>query len=213
MLTTHRLILLYCAISCIQHCKTASGQEVTKSAPITEPRHRQIAWQTNYDTAARQATTAQRPMIVQISAGWCTYCVKMSRETYHEESIVRHVNQCFIPIKIDADSHPEFLRLVDLKVLPTTLIISPDLTITQRLNGYQSAAELEKHLREYCRSHAVAPCDPRKPSIANGRDLPCAVCAGMRIPTTLDHSCLKCLETFGLVTWSPSAGLAFPLSR
>jgi thiol:disulfide interchange protein len=213
MLTTHRLALLFCAITCVHVCKTAFGQEVTKSAPVTEPRDKQIAWQTNYDTAARQATTAQKPMLVQITAGWCTYCVKMSRETYHEESIVRHVNQCFIPIKIDAESQPEFLRQVDLKVLPTTLIVSPDLTITQRLNGYQSALELEKHLREYCRSHAVAPCDPRKPTIADGSDLTCAVCAGIRIPTTLDHACLKCLGTFGLLTWSPSAGFAIPLNR
>jgi hypothetical protein len=137
----------------------------------------------------------------------------MSRETYVAESIIGHVNQCFVPIKIDADAHPEFLRQVNLKVLPTTLIISPDLTITQRLDGYQSPSDLEKVLRDYCRTHPAAACNPRNPAVTADVHVPCAVCAGSSAPGAHNHPCLKCFGTVGLVTWSPSAGIALPIVR
>tara|TARA_R110002095_G_scaffold181588_3_gene158879 strand:+ start:148 stop:960 length:813 start_codon:yes stop_codon:yes gene_type:complete len=126
----------------------------------------EIKWQTDLKRAAQQARAEDKAMLIQIGATWCGYCHKMERETYQDPKVIKHVNSCFIPIRVDADQHAELVEAIGVSGLPTTAIITPQLKIVKKISGYVPAQEMEGHLSKIClvNHEQGAPVRP-KPSI------------------------------------------------
>ncbi|WP_299467999.1 DUF255 domain-containing protein [uncultured Gimesia sp.] len=110
----------------------------------------EIKWQTDLKQAAQQARTEEKAMLIQIGASWCGFCHKMEKETYRDPKVIRHVNSCFIPIRVDADQHAELVEAIGISGLPTTAIITPQLKIVKKISGYVAAQEMEGHLNKIC---------------------------------------------------------------
>tara|TARA_R110002111_G_scaffold262613_1_gene339453 strand:- start:37286 stop:38098 length:813 start_codon:yes stop_codon:yes gene_type:complete len=119
----------------------------------------EIKWQTDLKRAAQQARTEEKAMLIQIGATWCGFCHKMEKETYQDPRVIRHVNSCFIPIRVDADQHAELVEAIGISGLPTTAIITPQLKIVKKISGYVAAQEMEGHLNKIClvKHEQVAP--------------------------------------------------------
>lgn len=118
-----------------------------------------LKWHNNLQEAARESQRLQKPMLIEISAVWCTYCKKMKR-TFADEQIVRQVNGCFIPVEIDADEHQRLVQAVGADALPTTVIISSDFKLLKKIVGYHTPAQLNRELGEICQAkHDVAVAD------------------------------------------------------
>ncbi len=109
-----------------------------------------IRWQTELKQAALQARTQEKAMLIQIGASWCGYCHKMDKETFQDQKVIKHVNSCFIPVRVDADKNPEFVEAIGVAGLPTTVIITPELKIVKKLSGYVAAREMQGHLKKIC---------------------------------------------------------------
>lgn len=114
-----------------------------------------VNWRTTYGKAAREAALTGKPMLMQITAPWCTYCVKMNVETFTDPQTAKHVNGCFIPFKIDADLHAELVEAIGIESLPTTVIIAPDFKILKRIKGYQNPVSYDRTLETICRDHML----------------------------------------------------------
>jgi uncharacterized protein YyaL (SSP411 family) len=113
----------------------------------------QIAWQTDFQRAAKQAQQQKKPLLVKVGTSWCHYCVKMKHETFQNAHIAEHVNACFVPVSVDADLSKELVRAMGVRGFPTTLIVSPDMKIIQRITGFQSARQFDSHLEQVCQKH------------------------------------------------------------
>ncbi len=106
----------------------------------------ELRWQTDVRVGLQQSRASGKPMLIQFTADWCHYCRKMKSTTYADSSVTSYVDSKFIPVMLDADQHAEIVKKLNLRGLPATVIVAPDLTILNKLNGYQSAEKLKRQL-------------------------------------------------------------------
>lgn len=131
------------------------------SAEAADPREpRKITWGTNLRKAAATSKTTKRPLLIKVTASWCGYCQKMKKTTYADDTVVKHVNACFIPVIVDADKHEELVQSLHVEALPTTVIISPDMKILKKIEGYKNAKELNTDLNKVCKHKQPAVRNP-----------------------------------------------------
>lgn len=70
----------------------------------------------------------------------------MKRDTYSDQGIVRSINSAFVPVALDADQNRRLIQQMGVRTLPAIVIITPDLKIVDRIEGYQSVRQLNASL-------------------------------------------------------------------
>ncbi len=94
-------------------------------------------------------------MLVQFTAEWCGYCHKMKATTYANPAVQRAVNQNFIPVMLDADTHSTMVEKLKLTGLPSTVLVGSDLRVWKKLNGFKDAQTLQAAISETLSSRQV----------------------------------------------------------
>ena len=116
-----------------------------------------VEWHRNLRDAAAQSEKSGKPILLQFTASWCGYCHKMLRETFTEKEIAAQINKCFVPVVLDADDNEAVVDAVGVEAFPTTVIISPELDVIGRIQGFYQAPQFAQKLAPYCRkSQTVA---------------------------------------------------------
>jgi thiol:disulfide interchange protein DsbD len=143
------LVLVLVGSSLLSHADAAGPaiQPATRgqAKPVS------IQWGNNLQKAAEQAKKTGKPILVQFTADWCTFCHKMLDETLSNEEIAQQVNECFIPVVLDADQNGPIVKALGVEAFPTTVVISADLKSANRIVGYFSPTAFETQLEPYCR--------------------------------------------------------------
>lgn len=116
---------------------SANAEDSTGSAAA-----KSIEWETSYRLATEEAARTGKPMLVRITATWCGPCRQMKQLTFADSRVVDLVGSSFIPLLIDADDQPDLVTGFQVEAFPTTLVVAADLTILNRLKGFQSAESL-----------------------------------------------------------------------
>ena len=109
-----------------------------------------VIWHKDLQKAARESKRVRKPMLVKFTASWCGYCRKMGSTTFRDKTVVEQINGCFVPVSVDADKHESLMKAIGVTVLPTTVIVSPELKVVRKIAGYQSAAEMSRQLMQLC---------------------------------------------------------------
>lgn len=109
-----------------------------------------IVWQKDLAQTVNTSTTTNKPMLVKIGAAWCGYCKKMDRVAFADPKVIDHVNDCFVPVSLDADHNKRLVRELAVESLPTTLIVSPQMKVLARLTGYKTANQLVTEIGKIC---------------------------------------------------------------
>lgn len=131
----------------------------------------EIVWRRSLDEAAREAQELNRPLLVRFTASWCTHCSRMKWRTFSDERIAAEIGRSFVPVEIDADTNEAALERLNVKLLPTTLVLTADLREIARITGYKTAEELGP---EFARVGATPDGARRAPALiepAGGRAL------------------------------------------
>ena len=113
-----------------------------------------INWRTDHRKAVEESVRLEKPILVRVGANWCGYCVKMERETFTDRTVARHVNTCFVPLALDADSDSRMVASLGITSFPTTLVISPKMQVVQKIVGFRTANQLEGQLKRLCQHSA-----------------------------------------------------------
>ena len=92
----------------------------------------EIAWRTWGDEAFREARSADKPVLLAISAVWCHWCHVMDETSYSDPVVIAGINERYVPIRVDNDERPDVNRRYNLGGWPTTAFLTPDGEI---LNG------------------------------------------------------------------------------
>ncbi|MEM1063027.1 MAG: thioredoxin family protein [Planctomycetota bacterium] len=109
-----------------------------------------VRWRTDAFEAVSESRSTGKPIVVMFTAEWCGFCKKMLRETYRDESVARHVADCFVPLIIDADEHAELIKDLGVTAFPTTLIFSPEGDLVSHVRGFKNAEALRAELGQSC---------------------------------------------------------------
>lgn len=106
-------------------------------------------WQDNFQQAVRVSQQTGRPLLVKVGADWCGYCRRMDQETFANHSLMNRLSNDFITVQLNADQNRELMQRMRIRTLPTVLVMTPDLTIAQRTEGFLTAEQLGRTLHPY----------------------------------------------------------------
>ena len=112
-----------------------------------------VQWVTNPPQALQQSAKTGRPVLMKFTADWCGYCKKMERTTFADPEVASAVHRDFIPLLIDADKHGQLTKELKVRGLPALLIVAPDLTILERITGFQTSERLLPKLKAVIAAH------------------------------------------------------------
>ena len=110
-----------------------------------------VAWRHDLKKAAAESERTGKPILLQVTAEWCGYCHKMLGETFPDEKLAKKINDCFIPVVLDADENEKIVEAIGINAFPSTIIISPKLDVIGRLRGFHTPRSLEKKLAPFCK--------------------------------------------------------------
>lgn len=108
----------------------------------------EIAWQTDLNKAWSQARAEQRPLLMFVVRDDCRFCDQMKAKTYADAQVAEAVNQGYIPLMIDPKQRDGFAQDFNIQGYPTTLVISPQSKVLDRMKGYLPPDKFRQHLTD-----------------------------------------------------------------
>lgn len=72
----------------------------------------------DYETAKALAKETDMPILLIFSADWCAYCNQLKKDMPNLQEIDR-----YIVCTIDIETNPELKKKMEIKILPTSVII------------------------------------------------------------------------------------------
>jgi uncharacterized protein len=85
----------------------------------------EIHWRAWGKEAFADATAADRPILLCLSAVWCHWCHQMDETTYSDAALIELINQNFVPIRVDADQYPHVQDRYIAGGWPTNAFLTP----------------------------------------------------------------------------------------
>ncbi len=73
-----------------------------------------------------EARSADRPVLLSLTATWCDSCHEMDGETYAEPRIAANINDGFVPVRVDVDRRPRVRERYNMGGFPSTVFCTPD---------------------------------------------------------------------------------------
>ncbi len=105
-----------------------------KSSYLKHAASQKIDWYPWGEEAFERARQEDKPVFLSTGAVWCHWCHVMASECFHNEEIVKLMNDNFINIKLDRDERPDIDRLYQQAVSvmgsgggwPLSVFLTPD---------------------------------------------------------------------------------------
>ncbi len=138
-----RTVVTLSGLICLFHCSRLHADEVH--------------WNKDIRQAAEQAAKEKKPLLIMVSAPWCGYCQKMLHTTFQDEKLIGRLNNCFVPVYLDADENEKWVQQLKVDALPTTLLVSSEMKVVKRLSGYQSAEQINGQIVKLCSHDSQVP--------------------------------------------------------
>jgi uncharacterized protein YyaL (SSP411 family) len=69
---------------------------------------------------------AGKPVFLSLSAIWCHWCHVLDETALSDARVIARLNRDFVPVRVDADQHPDVERRYLLGGWPTVAVLTPD---------------------------------------------------------------------------------------
>ena len=117
-----------------------------------------VQWHDDLDSAHKFAVETDKPMLLVFGAQWCHYCRKLKATTLSDAAMVQYVNENFVPVRLDVDQHRRIAKILGVKPIPCSVVLSPEADLLGKLVGYhgpkkyyvtlQNARRLQAEIRQ-----------------------------------------------------------------
>ncbi|AGB36203.1 DUF255 domain-containing protein [Natronococcus occultus] len=88
-----------------------------------------VEWREWGQDAFDEAASEDVPILCALTATWCDHCHEMDAETYAEPRIAAHINDGFVPVRVDVDRNPRVRDRYNMGGFPSTVFLAPDGTV------------------------------------------------------------------------------------
>ena len=88
-------------------------------------RAHEIQWRAWSASSFAEAVSANKPVLLNLTAVWCHWCHLMDETTYSDPDLIRLINENLIPIRVDADKHPHVQDRYIAGGWPTNAFLTP----------------------------------------------------------------------------------------
>jgi uncharacterized protein YyaL (SSP411 family) len=85
-----------------------------------------VEWREWGEEAFAEARETDTPILLSLSATWCSWCHKMDREAYSNPMVAANVNDSFVPIRVDIDRQPRVRERYNVGGFPSTVFATRD---------------------------------------------------------------------------------------
>ncbi len=85
-----------------------------------------VEWREWGSAAFDLADRTGRPVLLALVTRWSGECREMDEQTYAEPRIAAHVNDGFVPVRVDADRLPRVRERYNMGGFPSTVFLTPD---------------------------------------------------------------------------------------
>jgi len=76
----------------------------------------------------------------------CGYCRKMKQTTLKDRAVLDDLRNHFVAVALDRSRHAEYIKRLQIRSFPTTVIIHPNGTLVDAIKGYQAPRDYRKRL-------------------------------------------------------------------
>ena len=84
-----------------------------------------VEWREWGQEAFEDADRTGRPVLLSLVTPWSAECHEMDERTYGEPRVAAHVNDGFVPVRVDADRHPRVRERYNMGGFPSTVFLTP----------------------------------------------------------------------------------------
>ena len=100
-----------------------------------------IPWRTNFQSAAAEAQSTNKPLFIYFTATWCEPCQELKHTTWTDASVAKELEK-FVPVKVDVDEHPDLVDRYPSDGIPHFVIAKQDGTKLRETMGPYPPREL-----------------------------------------------------------------------
>jgi thioredoxin-like negative regulator of GroEL len=105
-----------------------------------------IRWEHRYDDAVKKARAANKPIMIDFWADWCTWCHRLDQTTYVDPVVVK-MSDDFVALKLDtegAKKNQEVALRFNVATLPTIAFVTPGGRQILALKGFQGPGQFPR---------------------------------------------------------------------
>lgn len=106
-----------------------------------------VKWHTDPAAAREAAKSSGLPILVFVTSSACPYCVKLKDETLSDANIIAHIEQHFVPLRVDRGTQPALEQKLRVTSYPTLVILDSTDAELHRQVGFLGAGPLSQSLR------------------------------------------------------------------
>jgi uncharacterized protein YyaL (SSP411 family) len=111
---------------CLLVCRPGVARPVDFRFSPRPNRAHEIHWRTWDASVFAEARAQARPILLSLSAVWCHWCHVLDETTLSDPRVIARLNRDFLPVRVDADQHPDVERRYILGGWPTVAVLTPE---------------------------------------------------------------------------------------
>jgi thioredoxin-related protein len=114
-----------------------------------------LQWEPDLKTAWRAAREQQRPLLLFLTMDNCAHCQKMKQTTLQDKGVQTDIDSRFVAVTINVKDEPDFVKMLGISTLPTTVVIQPNGDVVESMRGYLTAKQFREKLLSTARQAAA----------------------------------------------------------
>jgi thioredoxin-related protein len=99
----------------------------------------EVQWRSDYNTARKEAKDKGLPLVLDFGTPTCTWCVRLDQTTFRDPTVVKMMNEQFVPLKINAEQETALVEALRISSYPTVILADAQGKILGMMEGYKDA--------------------------------------------------------------------------